>query len=221
MAVPSGNSHLKNTAGGAYTQQSQGGTILGNQTEGSAVTNALSLIDNTVSWDKGALPRVLNNGLSSNQKAFASGTFAYASTGEYLVRTIADSLSGVASDSLLVPASEVAGRRPIHKFRHDFGAAVASKYRAGEYTLTGTKSDGTVSRSRLIWLDAAGTNPEAPTQIDNFMYDIADGDSLDLAADSAAEPTRDVPGELVLKVDFVDLSVATGGDFFNYKPITG
>ena len=221
MAVPSGNSHLQNTAGGAYTEQSQGRTILGNQTVGSAVTNALSLIDNTVDWDKGALPRVLNNGLSANQKAFASGTFAYASSGEYLIRTIADSISGVASDDLLVPGSEVAGRRPIHKFRHDFGAAVASKYRANEYTLTGTKSDGTVNRSRLIWLDSSGLNPEAPSAIDNFMYDIADGDSLDLAADSAAEPTRDIPGELVLKVDFVDLNVATGGDFFDYKPITG
>jgi len=40
-------------------------------------------------------------------------------------------------------------------------------------------------------------------------------------SDSAANPTRAVPGELVMKVDFVTLTVASGGDFFDYKPITG
>ena len=42
-----------------------------------------------------------------------------------------------------------------------------------------------------------------------------------LHSDSAANPTRAIPGELVMKVDFVTLSVASGGDFFNYKAITG
>ena len=40
-------------------------------------------------------------------------------------------------------------------------------------------------------------------------------------SDSAANPTRAIPGELVMKVDFVTLTVANGGDFFDYKPITG
>ena len=53
------------------------------------------------------------------------------------------------------------------------------------------------------------------------MYDIADADAADQAVDSAATPTRAIPGELVMKVDFVNLSVSTGGDFFDYKPITG
>ena len=53
------------------------------------------------------------------------------------------------------------------------------------------------------------------------MFDISDGDATDVAADSAAEPTRAVPGELVMKVDFVTLGVSSGGDFFDYKAITG
>ena len=50
---------------------------------------------------------------------------------------------------------------------------------------------------------------------------IMDGNASDIAADSAAEPTRAVPGELVMKVDFVTLGVSSGGDFFDYKAITG
>jgi hypothetical protein len=52
------------------------------------------------------------------------------------------------------------------------------------------------------------------------MWDPVAG-STSANSDSAANPTRAVPGELVMKVDFVDTSVATGGDFFVYKPITG
>ena len=57
--------------------------------------------------------------------------------------------------------------------------------------------------------------------LNEFMYDIADGNATNIAFDSAAQPTRALPGELVLKVDFVTLTVASGGDFFDYKPITG
>ena len=61
----------------------------------------------------------------------------------------------------------------------------------------------------------------APAALNENMFDISDGDATDVAADSAAEPTRAVPGELVMKVDFVTLSVSSGGDFFDYKAITG
>ena len=39
--------------------------------------------------------------------------------------------------------------------------------------------------------------------------------------DVAANPSRALPGTLVMKVDFVDTNFATGGDFFDYKEITG
>ena len=222
MAVPTGNSHLQNTAGGAFVKQNQGGTILGNQTTGSIITKALSLIANSVNWTSGALPRVLNNGLSHNQKSLSTGTFAYAEAGKYVIRTISDTLSGVSKTNMLIPGSDVAGRRPIHKFRHDFGAKLLTKWRANEFSWTGRFDNGNKILSRLNWVDAAGTAVGKPATLSSTnMYDITDGDASDMAADSAAEPTRAIPGELVLKVDFVTTNIATGGDFFNYKPITG
>lgn len=215
MAVPAGNSHLKNTSGGAFTQQTQGGTVLGNQTTGSIITKALSLISNSVNWASGALPRVLNNGLSHNQKSLSSGTFAYAEAGKYVIRTISDTISGVSKTNILIPGSDVAGRRPICKFRHDFGAKLLTKWRANQFSWLGT------SGARHNWVDASNAAEVPATLSTTNMYDIADGNASDMAADSAAEPTRAIPGELVLKVDFVDKSVSTGGDFFDYKPITG
>ena len=215
MAVPSGNSHLRNTSGGAFSAQTQGGTVLGNQTTGSIITRALSLVANSVGWATGALPRVLNNGLSHNQKALSSGTFAYAEAGKYVIRTISDTLSGVSKTNILIPGSDVDGRRPIHKFRHDFGAKRLTKWRANQFSWIGT------SGARHNWVDASNAAEVPATLSTTNMYDISDGDASDMAADSAAEPTRAIPGELVLKVDFVTTNISTGGDFFDYKPITG
>jgi hypothetical protein len=207
MAVPSGNNHLRNTSGGAFTEQTQGGTVLGNQT--------LSLVANSVGWTDGVLPRVLNNGLSHNQKALSAGTFAYAEAGKYVIRTISDTLSGVSKTNILIPGSDVEGRRPIHKFRHDFGAKLLTKWRANQFSWVGT------SGARHNWVDASNAAEVPATLSTTNMYDISDGNASDMAADSAAEPTRAIPGELVLKVDFVTTNVSTGGDFFDYKPITG
>lgn len=215
MAVPTGNSHLKNTSGGAFTEQTQGGTVLGNQTTGSVITKALSLISNSVNWTIGALPRVLNNGLSHNQKSLSAGTFAYSEAGKYVIRTISDTLSGVSKTNMLIPGSDVAGRRPIHKFRHDFGAKLLTKWRANQFSWLGT------SGARHNWVDASNAAEVPATLSATNMYDIADGNASDMAADSAAEPTRAIPGELVLKVDFVTTNISTSGNFFDYKPITG
>jgi len=215
MAVPSGNNHLRNTSGGAFTEQTQGGTVLGNQTTGSIITKALSLVANSVGWASGVLPRVLNNGLSHNQKALSAGTFAYAEAGKYVIRTISDTLSGVSKTNILIPGSDVEGRRPIHKFRHDFGAKLLTKWRANQFSWVGT------SGARHNWVDASNAAEVPATLSTTNMYDISDGNASDMAADSAAEPTRAIPGELVLKVDFVTTNVSTGGDFFDYKPITG
>ena len=221
MAVPSSNNHLANTAGGAFTAQSQGGTILGNTTTGDIITRASSLKDNASDFGKTPGPVEAANGLVANTKALSGGTFGYQAAGNYVIRTISDSLSGVADTNMLIPGSDSNTRRSIHQFEHAFGAKTLTKFRAGQYTLTGTKADGTSNRSRLIWMNAAGTLPQVPVALDENMYDIADGDAVDRAADSAANPSRTVPGELVIKVDFVTTDVSSGGDFFDYKPITG
>lgn len=222
MAVPSSNNHLANTSdGGAFVAQAQGGTILGNTTVGSIITRASSLKDNASDFGKTPGPVEAANGLVANTKALSGGTFAYSSAGNYVIRTISSTLSGVADTNMLIPGSDSNTRRPIHQFEHALGAKTLTKFRAGQFTLTGTKANGSSNLSRLIWLNSGGTAAQAPVALNENMYDIADGNASDRAADSAANPTRAIPGELVLKVDFVDASVSSGGDFFDYKPITG
>ena len=221
MAVPSSNNHLANTSGGAFTAQSQGGTILGNTTTGDIITRASSLKDNASDFGKTPGPAEIANGLVANTKALSGGTFAYQSAGNYVIRTISTTISGVSKTNMLIPGSDSNTRRSIHQFQHAIGAKTLTKFRAGQYTLTGTKANGTSNLSRLIWLNAAGSAAQAPVSLDENMYDIADGNAVDRAVDSAANPSRTVPGELVMKVDFVTTDVSTGGDFFDYKPITG
>lgn len=221
MAVPSSNNHLVNTTGGSFTAQAQGGTVLGNTTTGNVITRASALKDNAADFGRAPIPAEAANGLIANQKVKSGGTFAYESVGNYVIRTISTTISGVADENMLIPGSDSNKRRSIHQFEHSFGAKTVTKWRAGQFTLTGTKADGTSNASRLIWMNSAGTLAEAPAALNENMFDIADGDAVDRAVDSAAAPTRDIPGELVLKVDFVDVSVSTGGDFFDYKPITG
>lgn len=221
MAVPSSNNHLRNTSGGAFVAQAQGGTILGNTATGDVITRASSLKDNAADFGKSPVPSEGANGLIANQKVLSGGTFAYESAGNYVIRTISTTLSGVASTNMLIPGSDSNTRRSIHQFEHAFGAKTLTKFRAGQYTLTGTKANGSSNLSRLIWLNAGGTAAQAPVALNENMHDIADGDEADRAADSAANPSRAIPGELVMKVDFVTTSVSSGGDFFDYKPITG
>ena len=221
MAVPSGNNDKRNTSGGAFTATTEGGTILGNMTTGSVITKALALKDNAVEWAQGTLPRILADGLSANQKILSGGTFAYSVAGQYIIRTISTTISGVSSNAMLIP-DNAGPHYPIAQFQHDFGADVTSLMRANRFSRVGFFNNGNKISSRKLWLNAAGTAVATPSTLTSTnMWDLADGNASDRAADSAANPTRAIPGELVMKVDFVDLSIATGGDFFDYKAITG
>ena len=120
MPVPSGNNHLKNTANGAFSAQTQGGTILGNTTTGDVITRASALKDNATAPQDGPGPKVKANGLVSNQKAQSGGTFAYSAAGNYVIRTISTTLSGVASTKVLIPGSEGA-RVAVHEFLREKG----------------------------------------------------------------------------------------------------
>ena len=216
MAVPSGNNDKRNTSGGAFTATTEGGTILGNMTTGSVITK-----DNAVEWAQGTLPRILADGLNANQKILSGGTFAYSVAGQYVIRTISTTISGVSSNAMLIP-DNAGPHYPIAQFQHDFGADVTSLMRANRFSRVGFFNNGNKISSRKLWLNAAGTAVATPSTLTSTnMWDLADGNASDRAADSAANPTRAIPGELVMKVDFVDLSIATGGDFFDYKAITG
>ena len=221
MPVSTQSDYLKNTTGGAFTEQTQGGSILGNTSTGSVITKALSLKDNAAVFVN-ALPKALNNGLVSAQKALTSGSFAYEVAGQYVIRTISTTLSGVSSTTMLIPSRAIDSTPPIAKFRHDFGADTTSLMRKNRFSRVGYFNNGNKVNSRRLWLNAAGTAVAAPSTLTGgFMFDLADGNASNEAFDSAAEPTRSIPGELVMKVDFVTLTVASGGDFFDYKPITG
>lgn len=221
MAVPSGNSEKRNTTGGAFTAITEGGTILGNTSTGTVITKALALKDNATDFGSAPLPRVLADGLSGNQKIVGGGTFAYSVAGQYVIRTISTTLSGVSSTKMLIPSNE-GPHPPIAQFQHDFGADVTSLMRANRFSRVGFFNNGNKISSRYLWLNAAGTAVAKPSTFTTTnMWDLADGNASNLAVDSAATPTRAIPGELVMKVDFVTLTVASGGDFFDYKAITG
>lgn len=227
MAVPGASSnYLKNTTGGAYTAQTQGGSILGNTTTGDVVTKSLPLKDNSSPFAKGTLPVAASNGIVSNQKALSGGTFAYSAAGKYVIATISNTISGVSKDNILI-TGKGEDRNAIHRFQHSFGSKIVTAMRSNRFSWTGTKSYDTAGASlgsRLNWVAATtggGNSASAPSALNENMFDISDGNATNVAFDSAAQPTRAIPGELVLKVDFVTLSVSSGGDFFDYKPITG
>ena len=223
MPVPANDAaYLKNTTGGAFTAITEGGTVLGNTSTGTVITKALALKDNAAAWADGTLPRVLNDGLSGNQKAYSAGTFAYAAAGKYVIASSSATLSGVANTNILI-TGQGSQLDAIHQFRHDYGAKTMTLMRRNRFARCGWLNNADTKLSkRYLWLNAAGTATATPdTLTTTNMWDIADGNASDRAADSAANPTRAIPGELVMKVDFVTLTVASGGDFFDYKAITG
>lgn len=227
MAVPGAfTNYIVDTTGGAYAGQTQGGTVLGNSsTSEGVITKAFPLIDTAVGEQAGPGPKALANGLVANQKVLAGGTFAYEAEGNYVIRTASSSISGVSSTAVLIPASDTQ-RRAIAQFEHDFGAKLLTMWRGNRFSWLGVKADGTKLGTRYNWTSAitsGGTNVVAtslPTLSTQDMNSPQTGSTAS-HSDVAANPTRAIPGKLVIKVDFVDLNYATGGDFFDYKPITG
>lgn len=225
MAVPSGNNDKKNTTGGAFTATTEGGTILGNTSTGTVITKALALKDNATDDAVGTKPKVLANGLSANQKILSGGAFAYEAAGKYVIASSSTTLAGVASTKMLI-TGRGSVLNSINQFEHTFGAKTVTAFRQGQFSWTGTTRAGASIPSRINWLDVAtggmdtATAPTTMTAVN--MWNPVSGATAS-RSDSAANPTRAIPGELVMKVDFVtlDVSDANAGDFFNYKPITG
>ena len=223
MAVPSSNSHLVNTSGGAFISTTEGGTILGNTTTNTdQITKALALKDNATIFNDGTKPKVLANGLSTNQKVLSAGTFAYEEAGKYVIASSTDTLSGVSKTNILI-TGRGNDNNAIHQFLHSFGAKTVTALRAGRFSWTSTKRTGAAIGARINWLNIASGGMDtasAPAALNEDMVNPVGG-STGRKTDSAANPTRAVPGELVMKVDFVTTTVASGGDFFDYKAITG
>jgi len=230
MAVPSSNSHLKNTTGGAFLHAKQGGTILNN--DDTTITNSVlgdGIITNSfpiydavaVAPDSNMLPSISASGIYNVHKPLSGGTFGYSAAGKYIIKTISDTISGVSSTKVLFPAND-GNMRAIAQFMGDFGAKLLTAWRQNQFSWTGTLDSGaTITNMRTQWLNSAGTAAASPATLNGtYMWSRSAGAAA-RRADNAANPTRAIPGELVMKADFVTLSITSGGDFFDYKTITG
>jgi len=227
MTVPSSNSHVKNTVGGAFTEQTYGGTIMGAPAGAGSLTKSFILVDAIAEdQDPTTLPQEFSSGthIYKTQKILSGGSFAYnAATTDaetYVFSRGTSTLAGVAKDNLLFMGADN-HIRAIHQFKHDFGAKLLTAWRAHRFSYIGRDKNGAVIASRSNWLNAALTAAGTPSTLSTTnMYDIADGNATDQADDDAI-PTRSVPGELVMLVDFVDYNVATSGNNYDYDAITG
>jgi len=222
MAVPSSNSHKRNTTGGAFSEQTQGGTIINNDNTGDVITKAFQLnTANNYDRPNNMLPRVSASGIYNVAKALSGGTFGYSAAGKYVIARASDTLSGVSKTNLLFMGAGDT-RQSIAQFQGDFGAKLLTAWRQNQWSWLGTLDSGaTITNMRTQWLNSAGTAAASPVSLNGvYMWSRSAGAAARLA-DNAANPTRAIPGELVMKVDFVTLTVASGGDFFDYKPITG
>ena len=224
MAVPANQAaYLVNTTGGAFPgDATEGGTILSNTSTGTVITKALALKDNATDFTDGTRPKEIADGLSANQKVLTSaGTFGYEAAGKFVIAASSSTLSGVSKTNILI-TSQGSVVNAINQFEHDFGADTTSLMRKNRFARVGFFNNGNKVNSRHLWLNAAGTAVAAPSTLTgNNPWDPVAGNSTNQRTDSAANPTRAIPGELVMKADFVTLTVASGGDFFNYKAITG
>tara|TARA_Y100001973_G_scaffold104455_1_gene174390 strand:- start:39 stop:710 length:672 start_codon:yes stop_codon:yes gene_type:complete len=222
MAVPANTGdYLKNTTGGAFVKTNEGGTILGNTSTGTVITKALALKDNSTDFPRSPIPVNKANGLIGNHKPLTAGTFAYEEEGKYTIAASSTTISGVASTKVLITSAYP--RDAIHRFMQSFGAKTVTAFRAGRFSWTSTKRTGAALAARINWMTVASGGMDtasAPASLNENMWDPSAG-SVSANSDNAANPTRAVPGTFVMKVDFVDLDEATGGDFFVYKAITG
>lgn len=224
MAVPTKTGAVRNTTGGAFTSQTVGSVIAGNNNTSGPATASLSLMEMVpLTYDKSVLPNEQTSGIYTTKKPLSSGTFAYnaAKAGTWIISRISTTLSGVANTKLLFMSRDNLSGKTIHEFKHDFGAKLLTAWVANRFAWTGKLANGTSIKNRRLWMNADGTAAAAPSSLSGvFMFDIADGNATNKAVDDAANPTRSIPGEFIIRNDFVTVNT-TGGNFFDYKPVTG
>ncbi len=241
MAVPGASAnYLVNTTGGAFSAQTQGGTLLGNgvsSTPASPVANAFTLLDAAPLVHPDSLKPV--TGAATNpwgQKVVSGSTggFAYQAAGTYSIMASTNTIAGDTSTKILIPgAASVLGRQAIAQFKHDFGADTTSLMREGRYARTGYMPDGNklAKRSANRWFNAGGTAYAVPTTLTAQLPWAPGGSARNgsgafaAVTDSAANPTFAIPGRLAMKRTWVTTNLnvwtATDGNQFTYKAING
>lgn len=206
MPVPISNNHLKNTTGGSFTSQRQGGTIIGISSATSIITKAILVKDvNTLDNSITTGPKEISGTSVYNAKKIISGgAFAYnaAKNNTWVMSRVSTTLAGVANTFLqsmgnVIPANSF----PYYVARNWINNT--SLVRKGQFSKTGYDSNGDKILKRTTWI----TNPTGTSGSDF-------GTSTQL-------PTRSIPGELFILTNFVDYNPSTSSNYYNYPPITG
>ena len=251
MTVTKPSDYLKNTTGGDFVHAKQGGTILNNNNTtitnsiigDGIITNAFQIKDAVAENSQlggDTRPKEADNGIIQNQKILSGGTFAYDVAGEYVIARSTITLAGVSKTNLLSMGR--GGTTPsIAQFYKQIGAKTLHAFRRNNFSWTGTKSHGTAGHSLLSrrnWVantSGGGNSAAAPSSIDAAMH-APGGSSRNgtgaqvVYSDAAANPTRAIPGRLVIQANFTNDATerkpwtATrdgGSDFYDYKAITG
>ena len=206
--TPSSNSHLKNTAGGSFTRQTQGGTLIGLSTATTIITKAIQVkdvnaADNTIY----TYPKQLSGAKTYNtQKILSAGTFAYNSNirgaNTYVLARYATTLAGV-SKTFLQFMGNVNGGLKFPYYIKDNYDNTATLIRKMQLSFTGWNTDGTKIKKRTTWI----TDPTGTAGAD--------------FGTSGSIPSRAYPGELYILNNFVTYNPATSSNKYYYPAITG
>ena len=206
MPVPSSNSHLKNTTGGSYTSQTYGGTIVGLTSATTIITKAIAVKDvNAADQSIYPGPKELSGAKVYNTaKILSGGTFAYnaAKNGTWVLSRVSTTLAGVSKTFLQFMGSVVPDTSfPYYLARNYINNT--SLVRKNLFSKTGYDTNGDKIKKRTTWI----TDPTGSAGAD--------------FGTSGQVPTRAVPGELFILTNFVDYSVSTSSNYYNYPAITG
>jgi hypothetical protein len=206
--VPSSNSHLKNTTGGSFTRQTQGGTIIGLSTATATITKAIQVKDvNQVDQTIYPGPKELSGAkLYNTQKILSGGTFAYNSNSRsgrtFIMSRVATTLAGVSKTFLLFMANTVSGPKYPYFIKDNYDNST-TLMRKMQFSFTGWNTNGTKILKRKTWI----TDPTGTAGAD--------------FGTSGSIPSRAIPGELYILTNFVDYNPATSSNKYNYSAITG
>lgn len=204
--VPGKTGHVKNTAGGSFTKQTYGGTIIGLTSATSIITKAISVKDvNPADITITTGPKELSGARTYNTaKILSGGTFAYnaAKNKTWIITRITTSLAGVSKTFLQFMGTAFPTKVfPYYSARRYVNTV--SLVHKSQFSRTGYASDGSKILKRTTWI----TDPTSSSGSD--------------FGTSGSIPTRAFPGEGYFLTNFVDYNPATSSNKFNYKPITG
>ena len=206
------NPYLLNTAGGSFTAQRQGGTIIGLSAATTKITKAILVKDvNAGDMTIYPLPKLLSGARTYNTaKILSAGTFAYNSNNvrlrTYIMSRLTTSLAGV-SNTFLQFMGNVGIAPSIAYYVQDNFNNVTSAIRTNLFSRTGYGSTGTGYVGKI----------KARTTWNTTITATAGSDFGSVAS----QPTRAIPGRLIFLTNFVDYAPATSSNFYSYKPITG